>query len=114
MTERLPTPIPLACVSCCSKRYEDTVLDLRDETTGKNLIVTTSNGCNLDNNTDDEHTSRAQDTIFSRQDFGYETGKESSEPSSKLEDSSEPSLLCRIVNVAVRFCDVSELNLHKT
>jgi hypothetical protein len=90
------------------------VLDLRDETTGKNLIVTTSNGCNLNNNTDDENTSRAQDTVFSGQDFGYETRKESSEPSSKFEDSSQPSLLCRVVNVAVRLYDMSELNLHKT
>jgi hypothetical protein len=76
--------------------------------------VTTSDCCNLDNHTDDKHTSRTQNAVLSRQNFGDETRKESSEPGSELEDSSQPSLLCRIVNVAVRLCPVLITSLSKS
>jgi hypothetical protein len=89
------------------------MLHLRDETTGENLIVSASDCCNLNNNTNNEYASRAQNTVLPREDLGHEARKESSEPGSKLQDSSKPSLLCRVVNVAVRLYYVSKLDLHK-
>jgi hypothetical protein len=58
--------------------------------------------CNLYNDSNDEDTGRTQNAILSGKNFGDETRKEGSKPGSKLEDRSEPPLLCRVINVAVR------------
>jgi hypothetical protein len=79
------------------------VSNLRDETTSKNLVVSAGNCCDLDDNTNDENTSASQDTVLAGESLSNEARHHSTKPGTKLEDGSQPTLLCWVVNVSIGF-----------
>lgn len=75
----------------------------RNEATSKNLVVSASDGSDLDDNTEDEHAGGNQDTVLAGKGLSNETGHDSTKPSTKLENGRQPTLLCWIIDVTVSF-----------
>ena len=69
--------------------------------------MATSDGSDLNDNTNDEDTGGDQDAVLSRGSLSDETRHDGSEPSSEFQNGSQPSLLCWVVNISVGFFSVS-------
>lgn len=67
-----------------------------DETTRQNLLRSAHRCRRLDNHTHNEDGHIRKNRILSRQHLSQNPGQERSRPSTKLQNSRQPSLLCRI------------------
>lgn len=83
--DKVPTPIPLEDLSVLCLRITRES-NSRNEATSKNLVVSASDGSDLNDNTKDEYTGGDQDTVLAGKALSNETGHDSTKPSTKLEN----------------------------
>lgn len=69
--------------------------------------MSASDGSNLDDNTDNEYNGGDQDAVLSRGSLSDESGHDGTEPSTKFQNGSQPSLLGSVGGITIGFCCVS-------